>query len=332
MRVALSVLLSVCTAAGSVEAAAPGPEAIKRALDKAIPLIKTSIEEYPRHRDCFSCHHQAVPALALSLAKDRGFAIGDDTLQAIGEHTRADLESALDDYKKGKGQPGSVERAGYALFTLETAKQPRDEVTDAVTDYLIVADKGGDHWRTRSNRPPSEASDFTASYLAVRGLKTFGTTAQKDQIAKRIEDTRRWLKTAKPRDTEDRVFRLFALKAADMPAEEIKKSCLEIIKTQNENGGWAQIDGKESDAYATGSVLVALHQAGDVSVDDPAYRRGLAFLIETQRDDGSWRVTSRSKPFQTYFESGFPHGKDQFISVAGSSWASAALLLALPQP
>ncbi len=64
--------------------------------------------------------------------------------------------------------------------------------------------------------------------------------------------------------------------------------------------------------------------------DDPSYRRGLAFLIRTQEADGSWHVTSRSKPFQTYFESGFPHGKDQFISIAATAWATAALVLGLP--
>ena len=87
-----------------------------------------------------------------------------------------------------------------------------------------------------------------------------------------------------------------------------------------------------SDAYATGSVLVSLHLAGAVDTDHPAYRRGLDFLIRTQREDGSWYVKSRSRPFQTYFESGFPHGPDQFISAAASGWAVAALALACPLP
>ena len=87
-----------------------------------------------------------------------------------------------------------------------------------------------------------------------------------------------------------------------------------------------------SDAYATGSALVVLHLAGAVPTDHPAYRRGLHFLIRTQREDGSWYVKSRSHPFQTYFESGFPHGPDQFISAAASGWAVAALALACPIP
>ena len=58
------------------------------------------------------------------------------------------------------------------------------------------------------------------------------------------------------------------------------------------------------------------------------YQRGLKFLLASQLEDGSWHVRSRSKPFQTYYESGFPHGKDQFISMAASSWATLALLFA----
>jgi hypothetical protein len=77
-------------------------------------------------------------------------------------------------------------------------------------------------------------------------------------------------------------------------------------------------------------VLFVLQETGAVTVDDPAYRRGLAFLIRTQLPDGSWFVKSRSKPFQPYYESGFPHGKDQFISITASSWAAAALAAALP--
>ena len=87
-----------------------------------------------------------------------------------------------------------------------------------------------------------------------------------------------------------------------------------------------------SDAYATGSALVALHLAGGAATDDPAYRRGLEFLLRDQRTDGTWFIKSRSRPFQTYFESGFPHGPDQFISAAGSGWATAALVLACPVP
>jgi squalene cyclase len=102
------------------------------------------------------------------------------------------------------------------------------------------------------------------------------------------------------------------------------------VGTQRPDGGWGQLDNLDSDAYATGSALVALYKAGGLPTANPVYQRGLGFLLKSQREDGSWYVKSRSKPFQVYFESGFPHGKDQFISMAASGWAVTALALTFP--
>ena len=96
------------------------------------------------------------------------------------------------------------------------------------------------------------------------------------------------------------------------------------------SAGWAQLASLDSDAYATGTALVALHQAGGIATADPAYRNGLRFLLAKQSDDGSWHVRTRSTPIQTYYESGYPHGEDQFISITAAGWATTALALALP--
>jgi N-acyl-D-amino-acid deacylase len=42
-------------------------------------------------------------------------------------------------------------------------------------------------------------------------------------------------------------------------------------------------------------------------------------------------VQARAIPVQPYKESGFPHGKDQWISAAGTSWAVMALSLTASQ-
>ena len=82
----------------------------------------------------------------------------------------------------------------------------------------------------------------------------------------------------------------------------------------------------DSDAYATGQALVALRESGVVPAGDPAIRRGVEYLLRTQFEDGSWFVRSRAVPIQTYFESGFPHGADQWISAAATAWAVSALV------
>jgi len=74
-----------------------------------------------------------------------------------------------------------VDTAGYALWALEMGGWKPDGTTAAVAEYLLLHDKDLDHWKTTSQRPPSEASLFTTNYLAVRALQTFGTTSKRNE-------------------------------------------------------------------------------------------------------------------------------------------------------
>jgi len=163
----------------------------------------------------------------------------------------------------------------------------------------------------------------------LRGLKVFGESEQRERIVQRTAQVREWLLKTPARETEDRVFRLRALQIADAPEDEIRSAAQELLRTQRADGGWAQLTNMESDAYATGAALVALNQAGGVATTDPAYRNGLRFLLAKQLDNGSWHVRTRSTPIQEYYESGYPHGEDQFISITAAGWATTALALAL---
>jgi hypothetical protein len=305
------------------------PAEVKTAVARALPLLLKGAEGHVAKRTCFACHNQALPMLAMTAARPRGFSVRDEDLKKQADFIAKFLGSNRDNYRQGKGQGGQADTAGYALLTLELAGWKPDATTEAVIEYLILRDKDRDHWRTTSNRPPSEVSNFTVTYLAIRGLHRWGTPAQKDRIARRVDAARAWLLKTTARDTEDRVFRLLGLRAAGAKDEEVRSATAELARGQRQDGGWAQTEAMQSDAYATGSALVALHQAGGLAVGDAVYQRGVAFLLKAQQADGSWLVRSRSKPFQTYYESGFPHGKDQFISIAASGWATTALALSL---
>ncbi len=314
--------------ASNVSADPPSPEQVRAAATKSLALLQKSAAKYTEHRQCFSCHHQALPTLAFTTAKEHGFDVDEKVIAHQLKHTADFLTKNRDNYTKGKGQGGQADTAGYAMLTLHAGGWKADDTTAAVVEYLLQRDTDRDHWRTTSQRPPSEASTFTTTYLALAALKNFAPESKKEAIDARIEKTRKWLLSTKPKDTEDRVFQLRALKLVGAIKKDVQAAADELVKLQRKDGGWAQLDKLESDAYATGSVLVALHQAGGLDVKGGAYQRGVKFLVDSQKDDGSWYIKSRSKPFQLYFESGFPHTKDQWISCAGSSWAATALVLA----
>ena len=127
-------------------------------------------------------------------------------------------------------------------------------------------------------------------------------------------------------------MQLLGLAWAAADVEFLGAAARDLLAAQRQDGGWGQLANVETDAYATGQALVALRISGQLQASDLAYQRGVAFLLRTQLSDGSWLVRSRTFPFQPYRESGFPHGKNQWISAAGSSWAAMALTLATPGP
>ncbi|MFN4261153.1 MAG: prenyltransferase/squalene oxidase repeat-containing protein [Gemmataceae bacterium] len=306
---------------------------IRNAVVKALPMIEKGAAGHLERRTCFSCHNQGVPVFAVQVARQRGFetdAAGFDKQLARTHDVLARWAKSNPERKTFTG--GQADTAGYTLLTLELGGWQPDDITAAVVDYLLQRDRDLGYWRSSHlDRPPSEASPFTTTALAVRGLRAFGTPAQQDAIARRLEAARDWLRRAEPRDTEDRVFRLWGLKYAQAEPEEIAAAARDLLQTQRDDGGWGQLAEMDSDAYATGSALTALHLAGGLAVSEPAYQRGIRLLLGKQQADGTWFVRSRSRNrFQTYFETGFPYQKDQWISIAASSWATTALALACP--
>lgn len=302
------------------------PAAVKRVIAEALPLLAKAATVHAEKKTCFACHNQGVPMLAFGAARERGFDLPKDLFKTQAEHVSEFLTTNRDAFRKGKGTGGQVDTAGYALLTLELAGHKPDETTEAVVEFLLKTQPDRDHWRSPGSRPPTSGSDFTTTYVAVRGLRAFATAEQQERAKKRTESAKTWLLKATAKDTEDRVFRLLALKEVEADAKDITAAADELRKTQREDGGWSQLPGKPSDAYATGSALVALNRAGGLSADDAAYRKGLAYLLSTRRANGSWEVASRSRPFQPYYESGFAFGNDQFISIAATAWATTAFL------
>ncbi len=329
---ALISLLALMTSGVLVQAAdiTLSDTTIRVAVAKSLPLLEMSAKvSMEKRQQCFTCHNLGLPVMALTTARARGFTVDADNLKKLLQFTADFLTKNRTNYLAGQGQGGQIDTAGYALWTLANGGWKSDETTSAVAEFLLRFQKDLEHYRPQSSRPPSEQSLFTSSHVALRGLKAFGTSQQRERIDHRFGQVRPWLIKTPAQDTEDRASRLRALQVAGAPAEEIRHATQDLLQTQRADGGWAQLAELESDAYATGTALVALHQAGGVGTTDPVYRKGLKYLLLIQLDDGSWHVQTRSTPIQTYYESGYPHGKDQFISIAAASWATTALALAL---
>ncbi|MEE3370381.1 MAG: prenyltransferase/squalene oxidase repeat-containing protein [Planctomycetota bacterium] len=329
-RSLLICVLLTTPIATATEPGDPAKEEIQTAIRLAIPRLQEGAAGSAKKRQCFTCHNQAMPVLALATAQRKGFMTDHNLLKGQVQHTVAHLRRGQQRYLEGRGQGGQVITAGYALWALQAGGYAPDTLTTAVTGYLLQYQKDASHWSHPGSRPPSTGSDFTTTYVALRGLSDFGSDAQRQSINDRQKVVLQWLATTPAKDTEDRVFALRMLNLLDADQSDTTRHRSKLLELQQTDGGWAQTEQLNSDAYATGSVLAALLETGNLDPNHKAVQRGIAYLIKQQNADGSWHTITRAEPFQTYYESGFPHGKDQFISIAASSWATLALLLTLP--
>ncbi len=328
MRTTCSLLVLLCLAP-SLRAVAPA-EAVNKAIERGLQRIKDSAANYPKHRTCFSCHHQAMALFSLTSAGRRGFEVEAARLREIVQFTLKTFRKK-DVIAKGQGIGGANTTAGYALAALAAAGHPADDTTTALVRFLLARQRQDGAWTGTANRPPTEGSAFTSTALALHGLRRYGPPkdAKADDLRKRVEAAfekgRDWLLKARPATTEDKVFRLRGLVWTEADGKEVAAARAALLKEQRGDGSWGQLADLQGDAYATGSVLIALREAG-LQVEADPYQKGVAHLLKTQRADGSWLVQTRSRPIQTFFDNGDPGGKSQFISIVATNWAVLALL------
>jgi len=305
-------------------------DAMSRALAPLQISSLKSKEAFVRHaskQDCTSCHQQYLPMAAIGLARKQCVPV--DTaaerelikMVAVGElkNFEADWQPLF--------HPDLVLTKGYTLLGYAAQDLPPDELTDAAVFHLSVIQGPNGQWYNNLPRPPIQTGDISATALAVHALQRYPLPGRKAEFAGRVDRARRWLWKASPQNTDSRIFQLLGLAWAGEPAHELAPLARALLAEQRADGGWAQLPALSSDAYATGQALYALQIAGGMKSSDPAIDRGRHFLLRTQLEDGTWHVRRRAFPFQPTMQSGFPHGRDSWISAAATSWAVMALSL-----
>jgi ankyrin repeat protein len=307
---------------------------LRAAIAQAVaPLQETAIKSkklFVRHasqQDCTSCHQQYLPMAALGFARRQRVPVEKATEQELIRMVHAgELKDPEVDWQAAF-HPDPAYTKGYELFAMGSQELPADDSADAWVHHLSAIQGKDGRWFNNLPRPPIQSDDVGATALAIHALQRFALPGRKAQFAKQVNRGRQWLWTAKPQNNSSRAFQLLGLSWAGEPARKLQPLAKALLNEQRADGGWSQLPGTKSDAYATGQAIFALRVAAGMKNSDPAIDRGLRFLLETQLEDGTWHVRRRAFPFQPTMESGFPHGRDAWISAAATSWAVMALSL-----
>jgi ankyrin repeat protein/mono/diheme cytochrome c family protein len=328
---------------GRTSGAASIPEAIQRAVPSLTKTAEDSVATFLRHaskQDCVSCHQQQLPLPALSLAHSRHIATDRVTTRHQAELAK---RSFLSDHIKHGNESHNILEVnlqttfhpepaivnGYFAMGLRLEHEPASALTDSMVHQLATIQYPDGHWTWNLPRPPIQASDITATAQAVYTIRSYPIPARQKELDARVKRARDWLVKAEAETNEERIHQLLGLAWAGEKPSALKKLAEELIRQQRADGGWSQLAGLESDAYGTGQSLYALMEGAKIAANHPALRRGTEFLLRTQLANGTWHVRTRAHPFQPPMDSGFPHGRDGWISAAATSWAVMALAISL---
>jgi Squalene-hopene cyclase N-terminal domain len=326
MRYLVAALI-VLFASSAIAADAPTsqPSPIAASIDRGLAFLAKDAVAWREEHHCVSCHHASLVVWAMREAKQAG--------RAVDEPLLADLTKWIAESGDGKtgvprpeGIPQALNEKAVSLALALAADPQPDAVSQAGIKILLQTVKSDQiengSWASwpDTRHPIFGNSDERTTLSATLAL--LAAAAGGDEPARAARDRGlAWLDATKTDDDPQSVaLRLVLWRRLDRPAELWQPLVERIRARQNADGGWSQASDMPSDAWATGQALYALSHAG-LKSGDPAVERGQAFLVATQRDDGSWPMTSRPiKPGDKGATSLIP------ITGAGSSWAVLGLV------
>ncbi len=293
---------------------------------RAVALLQRTSTEFFNQVGCPACHHTVVALMAVAAARAAKVPVDETNANQMLRAAVASSAPIAPGVLQGLEPGGTTDTAMFTLAGLAAARHPADSTTDSLVHYLAIAQFPNGSWSAGGgvSRAPMEETVTGQTAMAVRALQAYNLPARAAEFDERIAKARQYLLAVRSKTAYEEAEKLLGLKLAGATVAEVESTAKSLLKMQHADGGFSQNPSLPSDAYATGIALWALSEAG-VKPDTRVYQRGVRYLVQTQRADGSWHVASRSPKFQPYFESGFPYGHDQWISSAATAYASIAL-------
>jgi Prenyltransferase and squalene oxidase repeat len=297
---------------------------------KGFSLLQLSNAVFTGKARCASCHHSTMTAMVARALEQKGIAANDTTAQMREGSMAATLDIVCNPNLNNQFVTAKF-LAPYELLGLDAEKHPADFTTDIAVDYIMSQALPDGSFKAEYGRVPLEAGDIHLTALSVRAVQLFASPAKSAKLQQMILRSKEWMEAQHPVLQQELSFQLLGMNWCGSGQSTMKAVAQKLNGLQNKDGGWSQLPTMQSDAYATGQVLYALSQSGLAIIEDPAYQKGIAWLLRTQDKTGAWIVKTRSNPIQPFVNSDFPpYDDNQFISAAATNWATLALVDALP--
>ena len=304
----------------------PSIERTRQAIDRGLNFLQVDADKWRAERQCATCHHGTLTVLALAEAKRSGIPVDTDKFANVVNWTKERI-AKIDEPRDTR--PGwSMVSTSAIYLGLVAQFVPGQEVVSTdelgrIRQHLLRHQEENGAWAWSSappgNRPPPFfESDEVATLLALLALPAEGEPTS-DELRAARQKWIDWLVKADETDTTQTALLRMLWKKRLEPNADLQPAIERFFNRQKSDGGFAQLADRPSDAYATGQALYFLGLLG-VAVDRPEILKAINFLVTTQRDDGSWKMTRRGHAGVTPGEFIVP------ITYFGSAWGTLGLI------
>lgn len=312
------------------------PEQGRKAVERGLDFLQKDAVKWRKDHGCSTCHHGTMTVWALSEAKSQGHDVAAETFIDTVKWTKDRLLERID-LPRDKRPGWSMVNTSALYLSLMASSVPKQDAVSAdelkrIAGHLLRHQETDGSWAwsaapPKNRPPPLFESDEVATLLGYLALGPQAPAEPKEKSA--VRDARKqaadWLAKAKRTDTTQAAALWLLVKVqAGEPAKTLQAEIDQFLGRQNKDGGWGQLKGATSDAYATGQALYVLNLAG-VKNDREEVQRAVTFLVGRQKEDGSWPMTRRSHPGVTPSDNVVP------ITYLGSAWATLGLMRSVPK-
>lgn len=274
----------------SIAAQSPDPQAVEATVERALPFIQTKGIEWIEERDCVSCHRISFMVWSLEAAAQQGFDVDPEKLAGWREWSVEALLAPREDDGRPVGAL-NLEAVSQLLVSRESTSDEaaNDEQYAQFVSLLTAGQQEDGSWKPGGQlpgqkRPLAETTEVSTMW-SMLALSASQAEADEDVRRRAME----FLAAAEDGEsTEWYAVRLVLENALGNDAGQAQRT-EQLLALQNADGGWGWLVEDESDALATGQALYALAAAGPDSAS-PAMQRAVTWLVEHQREDGSWEV------------------------------------------
>src|SRR5215813_4922076 len=113
LTLTLMVSLFVTEQASKASGRRSDPAAVRKAIEKSLPLLESIRLPFIEKTGCASCHNNSLPAMAAGLARQRGFKVNEQTAREESEQILGILNAGREKLLQSDGFGGAQVTASY---------------------------------------------------------------------------------------------------------------------------------------------------------------------------------------------------------------------------